>query len=167
MKNEELKAELKKCRLAVGGKKSVLIERLQRSIKEKVPIFQPGTDTQDSSATKCNLGVCSVFSLGSYWKFLTPNNEPVPNPIANTLFHSPTNPEKINPTLHNYSIEFDRPPFVAQVKSPKLNNFQKRTRDKYSDVEYEMNPVGDHGAPQQDFLDCHRLDENSLPEHFF
>ena len=150
---------------------SVLMERLRKSMIDKVPIIQPGTSAQETTTNGrgrgCNLGAGGFFSIGYYWKFLSPNNELIEDPTSNTSFHSPTDPDKVKPTLHNYSVEFDRPPFVAQVNTPKLNHFKKRTRDKYGDLESEMKPVGDHGASKQEFLDCHRLDENSPPEHFF
>ena len=81
MKVDELKAELKKRGLAVRGKKDELKEKLKKAMEDKVPVLATAT----SEPTRANQG----FAEGTFWQFLHPEDEAVPDPTEGTDFFRP------------------------------------------------------------------------------
>ena len=124
LKVQDLKEELQKR----GKKKGIsnmpknkLLEVLKDLLAKKVPVGIKDTEEQQGTTTP-KAETLKEFCEGAYWKVLTAEVEAVVEP-DNPNFQKPyaptVNKEEAEyvPVKHNFSEEFDRPPFTATLKS--------------------------------------------------
>jgi len=112
------------------------------------------------------------FAPGAYWKTLTQNPIPVPEP-ENPGFknaRAPTVPEEEGhiaaPIKYHYDEKFDRPVFKGKLKEKVLlrNGRQKKTpdgKDESREIPYEK------GRPDPNFVKKQKLTCNAHPSVFF
>ena len=111
----------------------------------------------------------TVFSQGTYWKVLKPEDKVIENPTDGTNFRAPTvdNNEVQMVKKRNYSELFDKETFFGTVEVPSLDRFKRRRYDSITKkLITDTNPIGEHGQPNPKFLSEHGLDSTSMPHEW-
>ena len=130
LKVAELQKELHLRALSMRGLKAELQSRLKKAMEDKVPI--------GSAKTSEAVAQTRAFLPGAHWSLLTPTNDAVPDPTANSGFREPTNSDKIEGIKHhNFAESFDRPVFASDVKEVALDRFKRRKRDENNNFVWE------------------------------
>ena len=138
MKVTELKAELKKRKYAVGGKKGELVVRLKKAVALGEPICnqrnQKGTAFKASKPEKPEL---TGFKEGTKWKVLVANEDCMPEPENPTFTRAraPTVPEaeaEVVPVKYNFNETFNRPTFSGTYEED----------DRYANGRVKLGPGG-------------------------
>ena len=119
MKVDILRKELRIRGLGRGGLEKYLIQRLEQAMFDKVSI-----ETEKTS----EVANATIFSLGTYWKVLKPEDKVIEYPTDGANLRAPTvdNNEVQMVKKRNYAEVFDREPFVGTVEVPSLNRFKQR-----------------------------------------
>lgn len=188
LKGESLKIELRKRGIPVSGSKDVLLKRLKKALKDKVPVAFSGEAKKRSGGggkTKSGGGNKSsgaaggnkkkgggVFPEDAYWKELTPNAEVVTEPenptFTSTTTHAPTiekSDAEFVPIKHNFDVSFDRPPFTGSIDVPKkyANGTVKKNRD--GTIQLEKKTRKD-GCLNPKFVKKYKLTRHTMPEEY-
>ena len=93
------------------------------------------------------------------------------DPLNNTPFRKPTeNAESsgVRNPHQNFSVKFDRPPFVQSVTEPVFDKFKRRRLDKDGNHVCSQRVAVNkrNGWANQDWLDEHKLGKDSMPIDF-
>ena len=110
LKVSELKQDLKARGLRTGDLKPELIDRLQKSMEDKVCVLPEGVLEAITTAAK-------AFDKQAYWKILKPETQTQNNPLAGTNFAEPTDTEPVKiDRHHNFANTFQRHLFTGTAK---------------------------------------------------
>ena len=124
MKVVELKEELKKRNQPIRGNKAELQERLLDAMQNNAPLVA------DQDATRVDNMAGPSYNHNAYWKLVSNESgdelldECEQMQIDGLQFRAPGVPEAeldntLGPKKRNYTMAFDRPPFVQNVLLPK------------------------------------------------
>ena len=172
MKVVELKEELKKRNQPIRGNKAELQERLLDAMQNNAPLVA------DQDATRVDNMAGPSYNHHAYWKLVSNENgdelldEREQMQIDGLQFRAPGVPEAeldntLGPKKRNYTMAFDRPPFVQNVLLPKKDKsgrvMKKRGEDGYL---YERESTED-SVPNLDFLFKNGINVDSQPCEWF
>ena len=126
--------------------KKVLVDRLARAVEKNVPLLANVIINEDEELASPDDG----FAAQARWKILSPNEDDVIDEAAlqtidGVRFQNPTVRDNIVPgvegaTKKNYSVTFDRPPFIQSTLQPsKLNG--EFVYDRHGRHEYSKQPT--------------------------
>ena len=111
----------------------------------------------------------TVFSQGTYWKFLKPEYKVIEDPTDGTNFHAPTvdNNGVQMVKKRNYAEVFDGEPLVGTVEVQSPDRFKQRRYDSSTKkLITDTKPIGEYGQPNPEFLSEHGLYSTSMPHEW-
>ena len=162
LKVAELQKELHLRCLSTRGLKAELQSRLKKAMEDKIPIGEAKSSEPVAQT--------AAFLPDAYWSLLTPTNDAVPDPTANSGFREPTNTEEIEGVKHhNFTELFDTPVFTSDVQEVVFDRYKRRKRDDNDNFVWETKKIVNekNERPNEEWLELHNLDHNSQPYQFF
>ena len=165
MKNDELKAELRKRGRSVGGIKFFLIERLLEAVNSNVPILENAVARHESM---------NGLDVTAEWIPLTKNPIPVMEPNNEDAgLRPPTERDApINPKFE-FNEEFTRIPFSGTTKNMGYINSKRSPRkssQRHILASRHREPPPEPrkcGGPSHSFLKRYNLNDKSHPIEWF
>ena len=161
MSVKDLKAELKKRKLAITGLKDALKLRLIEAIKKGVPV------TADIDNGKLDNFAGDAFSPGAYWEELKCEGEVIEEDMPDG-FRAPTVPAGETPFMkkRNYEQVFDRMVFTGVTEVPRLYKNNRIAKDKNGNVLFDKKACTET-LPKISWVRKNKLSINSHPFYWF
>ena len=171
LKVVELKGALKKRGCSAKGNNPALTALLEDAIEKNLEVV-------------CDIGEGEVenfagegFSVGAKWELEAANDGDVCieegiREIGGKVFREPTvRPaeyveDESGATKNNYTLNFDRPPFISSCKQLKLNRYQKPMKDQKGDYIYE-DCTHTESLPNLEFLESRGINTTSHPADWY
>ena len=169
LKGKALDAALAARGMGRGGDKKAKLARLRKAVTDNVPVSAAPLRRHESM---------NGLDVTAHWELLSPNDEPIPEPInADDRLRPPTEEGRdvINPK-YGYDETFERVAFTGTTKNMSYMytrlKHRKRTGRKLSPTRNSRAPPLKaeerlRGGPNDKFLEKYNLTEHSHPMDFF
>jgi Transposase IS4/SAP domain len=152
-----LRNELSKRGLSKDGRKKELVDRLIKSMVDKIPITITTANEQEDMRG---------FAKNAYWKLLVPMQAPVQEPVNPVRAYAPTLPaEEDAPKKYNFAEVFERPQFTGNSFVPMRWKNNKIRRNQNGEISYEER-LREYGIPDNIFTCLNNLKHTSTPVEF-
>jgi len=145
MKVVELRLELEKRGISKNGLKADLVGRLKEAVAKNVPLLEDRPEVE--VANSAGIG----FEPGAYWQLMEQEGEELDESfmeVDGVVFRAPTTTEEEHlsdfahkPKKRNYSMTFDRLPFIANRLLPVRNKSGRFRRKQNSEYIYKESPT--------------------------
>lgn len=175
MKCNDIKIELKKRGLGIGGRKDDLVKRLVEAIQKGVSIVSENDGSGGGNMSRSGVAPGDCFDEGAYWQLLEEGEDVNDEDVVPDGLRAPTEPENEDRRKYgkkrNFNEIFDREVFIEETKLPRFSllNPGKLMRVSYamdSKIMYEKTRCTET-VPNIDWCDRHGLSLESHPVHWF